>query len=350
MVVAAIVYHRGYLARHLHADSILRSSLLWNEDILFEDKVVVKHPWDATDDTPEITGLPPDIVLLAELETMHRDMAALKADLTSSFESTLIAQLDQREVGGSGFARGNEIVQKLETLLEKVSEVSRTAQLSPRATALPHDDLPELGESGGFISDEGEEDMILLLDEPERMPPKKRARIIQQRTQEQLTSRKLKVGYHHGKFNPLPASWRYPPGLTLIQLINLWLIGSPKEHVPQLRKIPTSLLTHFDKRGKTRSKMKVVMREVEHFARIEGVWLEARWTSPAVTKMWSMIWPHIEPSLRTLTQHKDGEITDEKSRQGQMAWRTCYNKLIRHGKNWVPSKNMTARNVSAANG
>ena len=349
MVVAVIVYHRNYLANHLHADSILRSSSMWNEDIPFSEKVVVKHPWDGTDETPEITGLPPDIILLAELESMHREMAALKADLMSSFESTLIAQLDQREVGGSGFARGNEIVQKLETLLEKVSEVSRTAQASPGVTALgPHDDVLELGESGGFISDEEEEDIVLLLDEPERMPPKKRARIIQQRTQEQLSSRNLKVGFHHGKFNPLPASWRYPPGLTLIQLINLWLMGSPNEHVPQLRKIPTSLLAHFDNEGRTRSKMKMLMREVEHFARIEGVWTEGRWTSPAVTRMWSTIWPHIEPNLRTLTKRKNGEISDEKSRQGQIAWRTCYNKLMRHGKNWVPSRNVNARDVSAA--
>jgi hypothetical protein len=349
MVVAVVVYHRDYLAEHLHADSILRSSSLWNEEIPFEDKVVVKHPWDASDDTPEITGLPPDIVLLAELESMHRDMAALKADLMSSFESTLIAQLDQREVGGSGFARGNEIIQKLETLLEKVSEVSRTAQVGATAPPPPHDDLPEIGESGGFISDEDEDDVVLLLDEPERMSPKKRARIIQQRTQEQLSVRKLKVGFHHGKFNPLPASWRYPPGLTLIQLIHLWLIGSPKEHVPPFRKIPTSLIAHFDKQGKVKSKMNIVMREVEYFARKEGVWLEGRWTSPAVTKMWSTIWPLIEPNLRTLTRCENGEISDEKSRQGQIAWRTCYNKLLRHGKNWVPSKNnMTARNMSAA--
>jgi hypothetical protein len=91
------------------------------------------------------------------------------------------------------------------------------------------------------------------------------------------------------------------------------------------------------------------MCEVEYFARKEGVWLEGRWTSPAVTKMWSTIWPLIEPNLRTLTRCENGEISDEKSRQGQIAWRTCYNKLIRHGKNWMPSKNnMTARNMSPA--
>ena len=63
-------------------------------------------------------------------------------------------------------------------------------------------------------------------------------------------------------------------------------------------------------------KMKVVMREVKHFTRIKDIWLKACWTPPAVTKMWSTIWPHIELNLRTLTQHNNGKITDEKSHQG----------------------------------
>ena len=73
----------------------------------------MRHPWDATKDKPQITGLPLDIVLLAEIKLVKRDMAELKADLESSFELTLVEQLDNREVGGSGFAHGNKIVSKL---------------------------------------------------------------------------------------------------------------------------------------------------------------------------------------------------------------------------------------------
>ena len=107
-------------------------------------------------------------------------MAALKADLKSSFESTLIKQLDHRKVGGSGFAKGNEIIEKLETLLEKVSEVSRTSQMPPCDPAL--EDLTDLGESGGHASEDEEDDIIIELDEPERMNPKRRARIVHQQT------------------------------------------------------------------------------------------------------------------------------------------------------------------------
>ena len=59
-----------YLDKNMHPSSVLRSSALWIGDIPFTDRVVVKYPWNAKTDTPEITGLTPDIVLLAEIESM----------------------------------------------------------------------------------------------------------------------------------------------------------------------------------------------------------------------------------------------------------------------------------------
>ena len=149
-----------------------------------------------------------------------------------------------------------------------------------------------------LVEEEEEEDVVLELDEPARMSPHKRARIINERTHQQLANRKMKVGFHHGQFSPLPASWRYPKGLTVIQLIHLWLIGSPKEHVPPLKKIGSELVRHIDKCGMTRSKMKTLMRQVEHFARIKFkyAWVNGRcWTRPDVLQMWSTIWSRLDP-------------------------------------------------------
>ena len=74
--------------------------------------------------------------------------------------------------------------------------------------------------------------------------------------------------------------------------------------------------------------MKLVMGEVEHFAKLEKVWLDGKWTNADVTKMWSKIWHRIEPFMRTLTPLKNGRVTDEKSRQGQISWRKVHNKLV----------------------
>ena len=85
MVAAAIVYYRKYLAKHLHVESISQSSPLPNANTLFDDKGAMKYPLDATDNTSEIIGLPPNTVLLAEINSMKHEMAEINAGLKSSF-------------------------------------------------------------------------------------------------------------------------------------------------------------------------------------------------------------------------------------------------------------------------
>ena len=79
MMIAALVHHRDYLDKHLHVDSILECSLFWTDDAPFPEKMVPNHPLDATTDTHKITGVPPDIVLLAEMEGMQRKIANMLA-------------------------------------------------------------------------------------------------------------------------------------------------------------------------------------------------------------------------------------------------------------------------------
>ena len=108
-------------------------------------------------------------MLLADIETLKRDMADLKTDLMSSFQETLIHQLDERQVGGSGFVRSNEILEKLETLINKFAEVSRPPPAAPTVPFLPPNEdepAPELEEADGFVSEE-EEDIVLQLQRPE---------------------------------------------------------------------------------------------------------------------------------------------------------------------------------------
>ena len=64
--------------------------------------------------------------------------------------------------------------------------------------------------------------------------------------------------------------------------------------------------------------------------------------------MWSTIWPHVDPYLRTQTVRKSGETSEEKSRQGQISWRTLYNKLMKDGRNWLPSKNVRSCEISGS--
>ena len=178
----------------------------------------------------------------------------------------------------------------------------------------PHDDEPA-------VVDNEEEDVILALQDAHSTVI---IRTVQQRTQEQLSNQKVKVGFHHGHFNTLLSMWMYPKGLTVIhfQLARLWLMGSKKEHVPALRRLSTTLVAHFDPRGKIRSPMKFVMCEVVYLSWLEGVWHEGRWTSGAVTTMLSTIWRHLEPYLCTLTTTND-RVSDKKAAESRSPGARC---------------------------
>ena len=167
----------------------------------------MKYPWNAASDTQEITDIPPDIVLLAKMEALQLKIQDLKDNLKSSFKLMLIEQLSQREVGGSGFTRSNEILEKVKALLHEVSQVSSVVQASPGVPApVSFEDPVEFGHAVGCVSNNEEQDIVLAINELEQMASAKRAWTIQQLTNEKLANCTIKVGFHHGHFNLLPAS------------------------------------------------------------------------------------------------------------------------------------------------
>ena len=81
-------------------------------------------------------------------------------------------------------------------------------------------------------------------------------RRVRQKTSAQLKNRQLSMGYHHNHLSPLPSNWVYPKQMTLVQLINLWLLGNPKENIPPLKTLNPCLVYHFDDKGRLLSQMK----------------------------------------------------------------------------------------------
>ena len=69
------------------------------------------------------------------------------------------------------------------------------------------------------------------------------------KTSAQLKKWQLLMGFHHNHLSPLPSNWVYPKQMTLVQLTNLWLLGSSKENIPPLKTLSPCLVYQFDKRG-----------------------------------------------------------------------------------------------------
>ena len=147
---------------------------------------------------------------------------------------------------------------------------------------------------------------------------------------EQVKRRKLIVGFHHGVLNPLPILWVYPK-MNMIQLINLYLLGSPTERVSALRHLNSKHVKHFDKEGMNLARMKRLMAGVERYGRVRGVWWPANakdyWNGETVTQLWDGIWGDLRVHLTTVTKHAGKPDSTHKTRSGDLAWRTCHDKL-----------------------
>ena len=79
--------------------------------------------------------------------------------------------------------------------------------------------------------------------------------------------------------------------------------------------------------------MKRLMKVVQHFVEIWSIWRprNARnfWNGATVTKIRDGIWSDLEPFLVTVTMMDDAHWSYHKSRKGQIAWRTCHDKLMK---------------------
>ena len=106
-----------------------------------------------------------------------------------------------------------------------------------------------------------------MVDNPNILSTGARDRIVRQKTSKQMKSCTSTMGYRHGKLNPLPSTWKYPNGCTMIQLMNLWLVGNRKENVPPLAIAGADLVSYIDHGSRIFSKIRQVMIKVEEIGR-----------------------------------------------------------------------------------
>ena len=261
MCAAALVYYNYFLKEHLHRYSMARTSIFLTETIPLANFVTTRYPWNNTSATPEMTVTPADLILMANMKYMKFIISDLKSLLETSFKTTLARDLDAREVGGSAYAQSKDIMTKLDTLLL-------------RSTALSSSEPEhiEIDDTGGFVNIEDDVVFFLedeeksannMVDNPNILSTGARDRIVRQKNSKQRKSRTLTMGCHHCKLNPLPSTWQYTNGFTVIQLMKLCLIGNRKENVPPLAIAGADSVSHIDDGSRIFSKMRQVMSKVE---------------------------------------------------------------------------------------
>ncbi|KAL3781326.1 hypothetical protein ACHAW5_007180 [Stephanodiscus triporus] len=256
--LASFFYHRKFLTETLHPNSCLRTSHFMTEVMPYADKVCVKYPWDKTSDTPEITGIPPDVLILTQFESVRGEMEAMKKSMTLSFEQMLKSELDAREISGSAYAQVHAMMAKTDELMARMARMMDPCKLQ----LIPLSSPAETGEDvvNGIaipVDVEGIADQMR-----------------QNKSQATMKAHGFTLGWHHNKLTPLPADWCYPKGMNLLQLLDLWLVGIPAQNIPPMGKVSTQFIFHIDAKGRMYSKMKQVMMFVERHGRMKGVFVK----------------------------------------------------------------------------
>ena len=343
--LASFFYHRKFLNETLHSKSCLRTSHFMTEVMPYADEVCVKYPWDKTSDTPEITGIPPDVLILAQFESVRGEMEAMKKSMTLSFEQMLKSELDAREIGGSAYAQVHAMMAKTDELMARMDRMMDPCKLQLIPLSSPAETGGEIdwGTDFNLIDEEEVVNDIAIPVDVEGIADQMR----QNKSQATMKARGFTLGWHHNKLTPLPADWRYPEGMNLLQLLDLWLVGIPAQNIPPMGKVSTQLIFHFDANGRNYSKMKQVMMFVERHGRMKGVFVKT-WDGGTVTTLWDTVWEDFCPfmSTRTVMSIEDDNTGAEsaatadaadvltslhKSRMGQVSWRTIYNKMEGQG-------------------
>ena len=142
--LASMFYHRKFLNKTLHSQSCLRTSHFMTKVMPYADKDCVKYPWDKTSNTPEITGIPPDVLILAKFESVYGEMEVMITSMTLSFQQMLKSELDTREIGGSAYAQVHAMTAKTDAMMARMDSIMNQCKLQ----SMP---LSSFAETGGEI-------------------------------------------------------------------------------------------------------------------------------------------------------------------------------------------------------
>ena len=140
--LASLNYHRDFVNTSLHTNSCLRTNHFVTKEMPFIGKLTVKYPWNKTSATPEITGMPPDVIILSKFERLTEDMAQLKEDIATIFSVILRSELDEREIGKSAYGQVLSMVNKADEMMKKMDSMMEEVQ----KTWLPHAAPPGIEE------------------------------------------------------------------------------------------------------------------------------------------------------------------------------------------------------------
>lgn len=328
MVFASMCFHHKYLNENLHSRNPLRTSTIW-KDLTPEVRshARIAYPWDKTLETPAFTGIPPHVSLLADIAELNKEVKSLK----DQFSKDLNMIMDERGVGDNNFCT-NRILEALERQTNKLMENHeerlqiRDAEFSENVRA-PYV-INEEEEEGDGSDEEAEEDSEAV------KAAKLRKR--DDKTKDLVAKRVQTAGLVNGRWTVLPRNYKFPNGMTMMHLIDSWLLSDGQQRIPPFVTLQASNLTNPQQR--VRRKMKAVMMLVKRHGQKEGSWVgdnPTSWDHIKTRKLWDSIKNDFKASYYTIQRSGRSGLTTRgqgrqqvakkrKNRDTTTCWSTVY--------------------------
>ncbi len=128
---ASICYHIDFLQNKLHLTNKLRASSLFTSipnDI--KEAAVVRYPWNKTHKTPTFSGLPPHVVLMAQMKDLKQAFKEEMRNMQNSVLKEMKDEFDTRRLGTDGFFETQTVLNKMQDLHEQVLQQLGTQIMS----------------------------------------------------------------------------------------------------------------------------------------------------------------------------------------------------------------------------
>jgi hypothetical protein len=308
---ASICYHFDFLQNKLHLTNKLRASSLFtsipNE---IKEAAVVRYPWNKTKKTPTFSGLPPHVVLMAQMKDLKQSFKEEMRNMQNSVLKEMKDEFDTRRLGTDGFFETQTVLNKMQDLHEQVLQ-----QLGNQISSGIRGGT--VGGGGGATTTYNEEafSMAWREDEDEDMSPE----------QTQVTRNKYNVHWNSNAISRIPKGFILPD-MTLCTLITCWYTGNEYKKIAPYRFLK---MNDFEgdkiqkkKIARKLSNMKRLMRLVELCAQREQIIIHRRtaeWNTRMTVDLYNGIKHYFEY----------GGLIRMDKRHKQLSWKTVLNHYIK---------------------
>ena len=322
MAFATLCYHSEHLKKEMHEGCPLQTSVVYRDmpqSVL--DLVRVAYPWDKTEDTPQFTGIPPHILILAELEELKQVVLGLQNNIKDDMKDLMeergfSSQASTTQSIIDAVSKNNK--EMLDDIIAQtnlsVSRVEQQVESNGNANSYFIDELEETERNSLETNDDGnaftqEEDLHI-------------SRVNREMNRKIVQRRKFTIGLQRGILSPLPPDFNFTT-MTTPHLITNWLIGNVSLNIPPLSSISPAHIRHTKNALKKWNSMKVLMAYIEKVGRKVNLWKNrlSDWTYADCNILWSSVGMDYFMNIFAKGSKRKKEIT----------WKTLYNKMSKEG-------------------